>query len=351
MNINEEIQNILLNIDNRKIKEQSLEEYLNSFKKNELFEILSLHINSSKDVIGMYVLKEKSKRKLIEYICDNLKDILKIHLKYMKIESLNFLKDILPTIKEKNYDITDKKIPITFASYFKKFHLAIFEYDEESIKFFMPKKFIQTFEELINESNTIKENLKNNELFNYIYNITNAYGIIDLNTLYKFVNENLYKIEKEEFINKLNLFEISDDYLHIYEYNDEKIVCNIEFQTEDMAINFYNRQTEDYKKYSLDELKLIGDNKYVENLSSYNKFIEYLNSIFDLTEEDTKYITDFLIMNYIYSANISKDEADKGFKMNASSMFDLEDSEIEDMRKIAEKIFKDYPKWIKRGNI
>ncbi len=233
MNINEEIQNILLNIDNRIIKEQSLEEYLNSFKKNELFEILTLHINSSKDVIGMYVLKEKSKRKLIEYIADNLKEILKIHLEYMKTESLNFLKEIIPNIKEKNYDITDKKIPLTFPSYFKKFHLAIFEYDDKNIKCFMPKQFIQTFEKLLNEANTIKENKKNNDLFNYLYNITNAYGIIDLNTLYKLVNENLYKIEKEEFINKLNLFEISDEYLHIYEYNDKKIICNIKFQTED----------------------------------------------------------------------------------------------------------------------
>lgn len=343
MNLNEELKSIL-NMNNKKIKELSLEEYLNELKKNNLFELLSLYINSSKDVIGMYVLKEKSKRQLIKYINENLKDILTVLVKFMKPDCLNFLKEIIPNLKEKEYEINED-IPFNFVMYFKKFYLASFEYNENNLKCFMPKQFVDTFEIILKDKNILKENEKNNLIYKDIINILSAYGIIELDSLNKFINY------KESLESLLNLFSLSDDYIHIYEFENQKLICNIEFQTEDMAIDYYKKQTGIYKKFSTDDLELIGNGTYASKSKSYTEFINYLKEIFDLTEEDTNYILDFLIDNYIYTANISKEEANEEFKINAKNMFDLSDEEIEDMRKIAEKIFDDYPKWIKRGNI
>lgn len=348
MNINEDVKNIL-SIDSRKIKEETLEEYLNELKKNDLFVILSLLIENSDDVIGMYVLKEKSKRKLIEYISNNIIDILKINFMFMKEESVTFLKKIIERLKEKDYEIKDE-IPYDFALFFKTFFLAKFEYNENSVKMFMPKEFVDTFIKILNDKN-IELNHKNNEELNYIIDITKVYGIIELDALHKLFNNQMYKIEREKLLKDIKLYIIASESMHIYEYNDNVLICNKDFTTEDMAIDFYNKQKGDYKKYDLKEIQSISNGDYLKKIKSYNDFIEYLNSVFELSDEDIKYIVEFLILNYIDLANISKENADKLFITEASEMFDLDSSEIEDMKKIASNIFDEYPKWLKKGNI
>lgn len=349
MNLNEDVKNILLN-ENNKIKDETLEEYLTSLKKNDLFSILSLHMNSSKDVIGMYILKEKSKKQLIKYIEENLKDILMLFIKYMDSECINFLKSIIDTLIDNEYNITDNSIPSSFISFFKRFYLAKFEYNDGSLKCFIPKEFINTFKIILKDKKLLEENTKINKIFNYITYCTNVYGIIDYNTLYTFIQKDLFKIENEQLISTIDSYELSYENIHVYDSTD-KLICNSFFQTEDMAINFYKRQKGEYKKYSLSELKNLGNSKYIQTLKSYNSFIDYLNNIFDISLEDEEYIKNYLIINYLNNSNISKETADENFKNNAKEMFDLESDEINDLKKIAKDIYEKYPKWIKKGNL
>lgn len=349
MNLDRNKEELLIEL-NRKIKEDSFEDYFDFLKKNEIFSILSLYMNSSSDVIEMYVLKDKSKRELIKYIKENLETILRINFNYIFKDDLVILKEMVGRIKEKDYNISDLNISVNLLRFFKRFYFAQFEYNSNVLNSYMPKETVDTFLKLLNDNNALNENHRTFEIMNYIMYVTSAYGIIDLTSLHRLCEKQLFKISKDKLLRIIKDFEDTYEYIHVYDSNDV-LVCSDVFNTEDIATDFYNSQSSEYKEYSLSELKEIYDGKYVKNLGSYKEFIEYLNDVFDLSDEDISYIIDFLIMNYIHLSYLDKENANECFLESARDMFDLPDEEIEHMREITERIYLEGPKWEFRGNI
>lgn len=349
--INNEVQNIILSDGNSKIKDLSAYDYLNGFTKTELFNIISLYKLSMKDVIEAYVLDNKSKKELIKYIIENLENILKVNFKYIKNKDLKFLKNTLPKILEKEFDITNDEIPISLFFYLRRFKLAKFEYSDESLKMFMPKEFCEVFINILNDKKLTKENKKYNDIFDYICALTDTYGIIDLNNLYHFFKKDMEKIDKDSFVKIINSYDIADDYINVFEYGSDYIICNIDFADEEAAVNFYETQSGEYVEYSKEDLVLIKNGTFIRKSKHFKKFTEYLNDKFELTEKDIEDIINMLILDYIFSASLNIDDANSKFINNASEMFDLSKEEIEEMRKIVYNIYMDYPKWSKRGAI
>ena len=349
--MNEKIQRIILNEGNSKIKDSSAHDYLNCLTKTELFQVLSLYRLSMEDVIEAYVLENKSKKQLVKYITENLDTVMKINFKYFKHRDLNTLNNILPKIIEKDFDITNDNISLSLFLYLKKFFLSKFETEEENIKMFMPKEFCETFLKFLKDKKLCDENKKYNDMFDYICAVTNTYGIIDLDNLHRLFEKDMYKIKKEELTKILNSFELIYDEINMFEYEDNYIICNIDFMDEEIAVNFYENQTGEYTEYTKEELALIKNGTFIRKSSHFKEFTDYINSKFELDDSDIDDILDMLVMEYMFEAEASEEEADENFISNASEMFDLSDIEIEEMRKITSQIYEDYPKWSKRGAI
>jgi len=349
--MNEEIQKIIISEGNSKIKDSSAYDYLNFLTKTELFRVLSLYRLSMDDVIEAYVLENKSKKQLIKYITENLDKIMEINFKYIKNRDLDILKKILPKIIEKDFDITEDNMSFTLFTYLKRLYLSKFEVEDERIKMFMPKEFCEAFLKILENQKITKENKKMTDIFDYICALTNTYGIIDLDNLHRLFKKDMYDIDKEEFIKILNSLNIIHDEINMFEYDSTYIICTIDFIDEQNAVNFYEKQTGNYKEYTKEELALIKNGTFIRKSSHFKEFTDYINSKFELTNKDIDDIIDMLVMEYVLTASVNEENANENFLEDANEMFDLSDEEIEEMRKITSQIYEDYPKWIKRGAI
>lgn len=88
-----------------------------------------------------------------------------------------------------------------------------------------------------------------------------------------------------------------------------------------------------------------------EKLKPYKKFIDYLCRNYDGIYEDIEFINEFIIYDYIGFAQISIEDADSAFKTNIIKILEIDNIELEKLLKLMKNIFKEYPKWIKRGNV
>lgn len=106
MDLYDSIKDAIMADGNRKIKEESLEEFLGSFKKSEIFTLPSLYMLNITDVLEVYLIKEKSKKELIKYIKENAKKIIRVNFNFIENKDISLLRNLIDRLKEKDYDIT-----------------------------------------------------------------------------------------------------------------------------------------------------------------------------------------------------------------------------------------------------
>lgn len=58
-----------------------------------------------------------------------------------------------------------------------------------------------------------------------------------------------------------------------------------------------------------------------------------------------------LLLDYINLAQSDEEEAKEAFIQNVNEFFEVEEKEKKEMLMLVQEIFKEYPKWKKRGNI
>ena len=272
-------------------------------------------------------------------------------------------------IKRNFIDITDKwlecnknngkiipfgKFPISLhlIKFLRDLSIAKIEYNErkDSLTFFMPKEYIEILEKDLNNKKLLEANKYNNKVFDYARFVADTYGIITIDKLHELFEKQMFKIKKNELQNIITSFCMYDEY-RIYEYDGEILFCNLEFVLEDDALDFYENQIMTYKKYSKEDYKRISDGTYAESLKSYKKFVNYLCRNYIGISDDIEYIKDFIVNDFISFAQISLENAEHAFRTNIVKILDIENEEIEELLKLMKNIFKEYPKWIKRGNV
>lgn len=154
------------------------------------------------------------------------------------------------------------------------------------------------------------------------------------------IDELNHVIESKSFFEEIN----------IYLYNDEKLLCNLEFADEDYALDFYEEQRMHYNKFSKQDYKLISEGKYVDKLKSYKKFVNYLCRNYIGISKDIEFIKQIIVNDYIYSAQISIETADNNFKKNIQDFIETDEETLNELLVLMKNIYREYPKWIKRGN-
>lgn len=352
--IEEVIKDEFLNINNKKISNETLKEYLTSFKNDELTKLAITQVFVDKDYINLFKVKNlnnKPKKYIVEYITENLDKILESYLKIIKDVELQQLKFIIDN-NGKKISFIEKPVSIHFISFLKLFSLAKVEYDKknESIKFFMPKEFIEILEKSLNNKELLKINKYNNKIFNYSEMLINTYGIITLKKLHEIFESQMFKIDIDELNHIIESKSFFED-INIYSYNEEILLCNCEFGDEDYALNFYEEQKMNYRIFGKKDYELINDGLYVDNLKSYKKFINYLCKNYIGIDRDIDFIKEMIVNDYIYSAQTCIEEADDNFKKNMEQIIEVDKKTLDELLVLMKKIYKDYPKWLKRGNV
>lgn len=344
----------LLGVNNKKIKEENLKEYLTSLKKEELIKMAISQTFIDKNYFDLYKvnnLKNKAKKEIIDYITEKLDKILESFIKIIKTEEIEQLENVIKN-NGKKILFDDLKVSIRFILLLKNFSLAKVEYNnkEDSLKIFMPKEFVDIFNNCFKNKKLLELNNYNNKVYNYVRDVINTYGIVTLDKLYELFESQMFKIDKKDLKHIIEIVTIYEEE-HIYEYNGETLLCSVEFGDEDYALYFYDSQKMDYKRYSKEDYKNISSFKYVEKLKAYKKFVNYLCRNYGGISEDLEYINDFIVYDYLASAQTSIETADYNFRANIVKILEVNNGEIEELLKLMKNIFKEYPKWIKRGNV
>lgn len=348
------MKNEFLKFNNKKVKEETLNEYLASLKNEELTRFAITQVFVDKDYYNLFKVKNlnnRAKKYIIDYIMDNLDKILESYIKIIRTHELEQLKTV---IKNNNKKLIFGSLPISihFINILKNFSLAKVEYNDkdDSLKIFMPNEYIDIFNSCIKNKKLLEVNKFNNQVYDYAETVINTYGIVTLDKLHELFENQMFKIDKDELQHIIASIAIYEE-MYIYEYNGEMLLCNLEFADEDFALDFYDNQKMDYKKYSKEDYKKISNCTYVEKLKSYKKFINYLCKNYEGISEDIEYINEFIVYDYINFAQISIEDADHAFRTNIVKILETDDKELEDLLKLMKNIFNEYPKWYKRGNI
>ncbi len=354
MNIEELIKNDFLNFNNKKVKEESLEEYLKSLKNEELTRFAITQVFVDEDYSKLFKIKNlnnRPKKYIIDYILENLEVILRSYIKIIRINEIDQLK-LAMNNNGKKLDFNNIMMSLHFVNFLKVFSLAKVEYNKKdgSIKIFMPKEYIDIFNKTLKDKSLLAENKSNNEIFSFAESVIDTYGIITLSELHEIFEYEMFKIDIEEFEHIIASFNTYEEF-YMYNYDEETLMCNVEFNDEDYALDFYDNQKGDYKKYNKKDYQKIADGSYAKNLKSYKKFIKYLDENYEGILEDLDTIDHFVVFDYICFAQMSIENADKAFRNNIVRILEADDDEIEELLRLVRDIFYEYPKWKKRGNV
>ena len=354
--IDEIIKEEILVKNNKKVKEETLEEYLSGITKDELARLAFFQAFADQDYEDIFKiknLKKMSKKDIINYITDNLDKILKCFIKVMSENCLIQLKKIISKQNDINYDMSKLNLSFHTLGFLKSFSLAKVEFNKQTevLKIYFPKEFVTILEKCLTDVNILDENRKFNKVCDYVESTLEIYGIIPLSQIHEIFERQLLKIELEQLEHIIEIKNIIDDVFVLCNYENDKLICEMDFTDKDDAINFYEKQKGNYKKYGKKTLEMIKNDTYVETLKSYKKFVNYLCRNFDDVSEDIEEIKNFIVLDYINSAQISKEIADINFKNNIDKMFDIPENEKEKLRMLVSDIYDEYPKWRKRGNV
>lgn len=334
------------------VEKETLEEYLLSFKKDDLLRLVSAHVlivEDSKKLSEVYLLRNKSKKEIATYIITKLDDIL---IPYFEVLSNDVVNE-LSKIKKSFFELDLYRNIFGFATLmaFKKFSFAKINYNSKNNKvlFYIPQEFISVFQKCTNNEELMKRNKNNNELFERITGFLDIYGVIPLDVLIDICRQNRMNLEYSQLYKLLSVWQILDRGLCVQPYKDKHLVANAGLVDE--VISFYENTNKKYKIYTPKQYQLLSQNHLYKHTVSYQKLYEYIEKNFDIDDDFSNEFDNFIVMDYIYSAQLSREKAKENFYHNIDEIFEtLTEQEKNKLHSLVFKVFEECPKWYKNGH-
>lgn len=333
-----------------KINKGTLEEYLNSFEEDKLKSIIGFSTFID-DYVDVEKIVKSSKDELVDYIIKNLNIIIESFVLVMSENNINQLCRLVHD-KKNVYKYSDYLFSFDFYGKLVGCVLGKIEYNEkdDTISFYIQKEIKEEIIKLLDCLTFRKVNNKYNEIINYLEKLLHIYGIITFDEFHRLFIKQMYLIDKEELseIIHYKLFLLPE---YIYNEKDKILICSLNFDTKEEAIKYYKKQTNDYKEYELEELDEFFDLSYILNLESYVDFMDYVEENYDFDEKLEYLLRQNIIEDYLLGAQYSLKTANSNFKKNIVKILDIDNEGIKTLLKIMNKMYKESPKWEKRGNI
>lgn len=356
--IYKEVISEVLSNDNKRINDEwTLEEYLESFTIKQLTIPSVVYFWENRNYSELHKIRNmatKKKEYVISYILENITGIIETYIKILTSDIIKQLKEVVETDEIISYELLENKFNLQFLVFLKRNALARVYYDKKTnnIKIYIPKEFKNMIKDALKNKSIVKENKKYNEIYKFTINCSYTYGVLSMEELYSLCVKFNLKIDEEELNIILNSYSFIDEEFALYSFDNNTLIANLEFSNLDEVFDFYeNSKKKLNNKLTFNDIKEIGENKYIYRLKSYKKLIDWLDERHENIKNDSNFLDELIIMDYIYTAQISLETANKNFKRNIDKILEIGIYDKATMLKMMEKIFLEYPKWNKRGNI
>ena len=138
--------------------------------------------------------------------------------------------------------------------------------------------------------------------------------------------------------------------LGIVSLNDTNYI-SILGSDEDEAEEYLNNQAEDYKIYPKEFYINVVNRDYLKSLKSYENLYEYLLKYYDLELNEEEDIFELIICDCLYQVQESKSKAKEAILKKLDEYFNINSKQKNEIINYLNRIYYDYPKWMKKGNI
>ena len=340
-------------LNDRIIKDDNLNSYLNKYTKKELLRSMIFYHESNNKLADIFLLDMKKKKEVIEYYVNNQELIYSGLFEYMNKEYYQFFHKL---VNKKGYvilNINDLDISIGFILFLHQNLLAAinFHKKEETIEIYIPIDILKVLSKIIKKKEIKLNNKNNNDLRNNINALLDTYGLIELDVLYNIYNKKFGNITKKELLSKIRLFGLLDENIQLYGEANLFLVCNISFDDEDDAFCFYyKREDGEYKIFdNKEDYYYISQGGYINKFEEIDKIVDILDT-YGIDEETEDYFIDFILLDYISTNQRDNELADKNLMHNLNNSFkflNITDKII--LKKLIEKLSNEFPSWYYRG--
>lgn len=353
MDIREMIFNDIMQNYNKKYKEyNTLEEYLNSYTRDDLYRLAVRYglINGGTTLGEAIAANTSTKNKMLKYVIDNIEELIKSMLLPVEDNNIEILNKVLEN--KNTLVIEDRRLPLTLIINLGNTPIIHVYYDKKNdlITINIQKDIAAIINKTLKSKSFIKEH---QDLLNFEKNIEmllEVYGIIEEDTLYDIYTKVLNNTERKVFDKYLMYIALKDCPI------DREIVNNISYisklDLEDYEIEDYLASREgEYQIYPKDFYEKVENRTYLKSLKSYENLCDFFQKYynFDLNEEED--IFELIVCDYLYQIQESKAVAREAILTNLDQYFNINSKQKNEIINYLNKIYYDYPKWRKKGNI
>lgn len=336
------------------VVEESLQDYLKSFTKDEL--IIKLGIccgcDNYKSLGEILLLQTKKKEEIVRYIIKNIDSLYVGLFHYVDARFFNFFKNLINNNGYMKICLDDFKWSISFIMFIRRVGIAKICYISKSreVEVYIPKEILLSIKSLVNNRGIIKKNQKNSDIIYNVECMIDTYGLIDFDSLYNIYNEVFSKIDKEVLLSIISSYSLFSEGINIFDGDNLKLICGVNFVDEDDAFSYYYSTEGDYKVFTKDEYYAISDKSYILKIDDYYELMDFLSETFEMDEDDLNSFVKIILVDYLYSCM----EDDRVSKSNLMSKLDdmFEGIIINDkvkIGKLCKNIYLNYPNWGQKG--
>lgn len=340
---------IILEQDNKKINHDwTLEEFLNSFTKDQLIKIPAMIYLYKKEFGRFMVIKEQQKSELIKTVIELLPEYIKTLYTYLNIWDINIINS--------HIDITNmnSNFKLKFLTIVKEHLLGRIHYNKKSkkIDIYIPKEIKELVKEISKDKNIAKENKKVNKLYELTRSLVATYGIIEFNRLLKFAKKNNIEISDEEIKQLIYGYNMIDEDFKTYSGDEDLlIVLSLVIPDEDEVFEYYYSMDEEFNdKLTNKTIKDIASGKYMDELVSFKNVKKWLHSNYSMTDKDIEKLKQDTFVAFIENMQYDAENACICFKSEIEFFLEIDEKDKEELMNLLIEVFEEYPKWIKRGN-
>lgn len=287
-----------------------------------------------------------TKDKIVNYIIENLDKIIESHLLSMEENDINFIGNILK--ENGKATIKNKKIPLSLIFNKKDNILIHIYYDKKNdITDINIQEDIAEEMKKILKSKSFKEEYKSvMEFKTNLMSLLEVYGIVESNELYKIYNKIFEQIDKKTFEKNL-IYNTAITMVKVNNYYYISILGLDDEKTEE----YIDNQIEEYKIYSKEFYISVNNREYLKGLKSYKMLYDYLLKYYNLDLNKDDEVFELIVCDYIYQIQESKLRAKESILKNLDNFFEINSKEKNIIINYLNKIYYEYPKWRKKGNI
>lgn len=330
----------------KEIKEKSVGDFYNSFDKETLKGIILRYYvlsDSDKDLIEFSKYNAK-KSEMVDFICDNLEEILKSCIINLDMKTCENVLDITSKKGVRMYD--DFRYRPLFSLI--DLHIGYVKYDKKLKKFliFIPEESRKLINKILKDDD-ILECIKDNEnLGSILLGTMSTYGVMSVTDL-----SNLLGMDDKYLLDCIYKRKLTDGCFELVLTEDDVIVGVIGLD-EKFMLNL-NEEHKKYKirKYSLDDYKKIDNGNYVEELKSYKKLKKYLIDYYSFDNSDLILFRDIIVLNFITNSEQREYDPVESLHNDLLDFIEKDEVEYKKIEKMIKDIYKEYPKWEKFGNV